>query len=405
MNGRSISVADFFSGFAGALICCLSSQSQAMPTPTPQLVVEANSAFAFSLFQEVASEQPGINLFISPYSASTALQMVAMGAAGTTLDQMQQVLNTKDIARPTVYEFGKEIDEIVNAKNTNFVLNAANAIWCQIGFPIERDFLQGNAAYFGATIGAVDFIRPATVNVINNWASEETHGKINKIVAAPMDPTLRVLVANAVYFHGNWQFQFKTSLTTNAPFHLAGGSQASVPMMHQTGSFGYLSTDKYQAIRLPYQGSNVSMYIFLPNPNSSVEEILAGMSGSWWQQTGGGQFIGQTVNLALPKFSLSYAIELNAPLEALGMTAAFSPEEADFSGISPLPLYISKAKQQAIVDVDETGTEAAAVTTIGLTTSVVEIPPSMTVDRPFLFFIQDEEAETILFMGAVFNPQ
>jgi serpin B len=404
MKGRIMSAAYHRSGLGAVLLLCLCCKSHAAPTSVPAQLISANYGFAFNLFQQIAAGEPGSNIFISPYSASTAFQMVGAGAAGTTREQMQEVLGTSGLRPEALYQASEDLDEVINAHNTNFVLTAANAVWYQKGFPIERSFLEDNETYFGATVKGLDFSDLTSADLINAWASNSTRGKIDKIVSPPLDPSLVVLLANAVYFHGNWQYKFDTNLTTNGPFYLPGGSPESVTMMQQTANFEYTSATNYQAVRLNYQGSNIAMYVFLPSPDSSLEELLAQMSGPWWQQTVAADFLEQSVSVALPKFNLNYQIELNAPMEALGMTDAFSLD-ADFLGISRAPVHISKATQQAIVEVDESGTVAAAVTTISVVTSVAGIQPiTMTVNRPFLFFIEDRLAGTLLFMGAVVNP-
>jgi len=406
MNGRNISAANFRGGLTAALLCFLCCQSHALPGP--EELVSANTGFAFDLLKQLVTEQPGSNVFISPYSASTALQMVCSGAAGTTRTQMQQMLGTIDMQPSVLYEANKVIGDIINAKNTNFVLTTANSVWYKEGFPIEPAFIDDNENYFGAKVQGLNFSEPTSADIINAWASEETHGKIDHIVSSPMDPALRVLLANAVYFHGNWEYQFNTNYTTNRIFNLPGGGQELVPMMEQTTNFSYCATNGYQAVVLPYQGSNLAMVVFLPGQDSSLEELLGTMSGQWWQQAANLDFTEQTGTIILPKFNLDYSVDLNDPLQALGMVTAFTPE-ANFSKISrAAELSISDVKQQAIVEVDEQGTVATAVTTITVIISAVPADPilpfQMIVNRPFLFFIQDRQAGTILFMGAVFNP-
>jgi serpin B len=213
-----------------------------------------------------------------------------------------------------------------------------------------------------------------------------------------------MILANAVYFFGNWQNPFDTNLTTNALFSLPGGGQVSVPMMQQTAIFGYCEGDGFQAVRLPYRGNDLAMYVFLPAPGASVNDLLNEMNGNWWQQTINGSFIGQQGTIDLPRFDLNFGSSLVPALQALGMEAAFT-RAADFSGISPDPLHIYDVEQQAIVKVNELGTEAAAVTTV-TAVAILGIAPQfdMNVNRPFLFFIEDEQAKMILFAGVVLDP-
>ena len=395
-------------------VACWDSHAAPRPTASIRAVVKtdaddglesANTEFAFNLLNELTTEDPGTNIIISPYSASTALQMAASGAAGLTSTQMQDTLGTADMAPLDLYRANKELDELLNNGDTNIVLTAANSLWYLKGFPIEQGFLMNNADYFGARIAGLDFGLQSSVDTINAWASDETHGKIDKIVNYPLPPGLVLLLANAVYFHGNWQNAFDSSQTSNQPFYLSDGTQESVPTMQQATNFDYYATDNYQAVRLPYQGSNVAMYVFLPAPGVTLPDLMKTMSAAWWQQSVGTFFTQRTGTLALPKFSLQCNLDLNQPLQNLGIQLAFTPE-ANFSKISRSPLQISDVKQQAVIDVDEQGTVATAVTTITVVTTVAgpDLPFQMTVNRPFMFVIEDRKAATILFMGAVFAP-
>ncbi len=407
MKTTTISATILCDCLIAALLCFLCIGTQAAPLPGPGQLASANSGFAFDLLKELVTEQPGSNIFISPYSASTALQMVGSGAEGTTSRELQKTLGTIKMPGRALYEANKEISNIINARNTNFFLTTANAIWYLSGFEIEQPFLRGNEDYFGAKVGGLDFSDPASANTINAWASKETQGKIDQIVTSPMDPALRVLLANAVYFHGTWEYQFDPNSTTDRDFYLAGGGQDSVPMMQQSTNYYYFATDTYQAVQLPYAGSNLAMYVFLPAADSSLVDLLGSMSGPWWHDAVKYNFIKQNGTIVLPKFNLSYSVDLNEPLQSLGIVTAFT-DEADFSKIARTPLHISDVKQKAIVEVDEQGTVAAAVTTVSVIASAIPVgyvPPfQMIVNRPFLFVIEDQKAATILFMGAVYNP-
>jgi serine protease inhibitor len=407
MKTRIISAASPLNYLCAALLCCLSFQTQAAPLPDRGELASANSGFAFDLLKTLVTEQRGSNIFISPYSASTALQMVGSGAEGITSKEIQQTLGTIQMPPRALYEANKEISEIINAKNTNFSLTTANAIWYLSGFHIDPAFLRGNEDYFGAKVEGLDFSLPSAADTINAWASEETQGKIDQIVTSPLDPALRVLLANAVYFHGAWEYQFDTNYTTNREFYLAGGGQELAPMMQQATNFYYCATNGYQAVQLPYQGSNLAMYVFLPDSGSSLVDLLGATSGDWWQKEVKEEFSEQSGTVILPKFNLNYAVDLNDPLQTLGIVTAFT-DEADFSKISNVPLHISDVKQKAIVEVDEQGTVAAAVTTISVIATAIPVgyvPPfQMIVNRPFLFVIEDQTAATIMFMGVVYNP-
>jgi serpin B len=394
-----------------AVLVLFAGLHQAAASPTDeQALAAANNGFAFKLFKQLAKDQPATNIFISPYSASTVLQMVDNGAAGQTKTEMQQVLGTTDLPDAVVNQANKDIARSLNSGNTNIILTTANAIWYRQGAPVKPEFIARNQKFFGSTVAPLNFADPHSVDIINAWANEKTHGKISRIADGMIDPVYtRLFLANAVYFKGKWADPFDAKDTKDRPFHLRGGSQKEVPMMTQTKTFTYRRGTGYQAVRLPYQDENLAMYVFLPDTNSSPEKLLGIMNGDMWQRVTKPGFSEKEGTVVLPKFKLEYSVELKQPLEAMGMRTAFDMEKADFSGIAP-QLYISAARQKTFVEVKEEGTEAAAVTAIGVgASSALELPPpnpfQMIVDRPFLFLIEDKPTGTILFMGVMFDPE
>ena len=374
-----------------------------------QKLAAANNGFAFRLLKQLAKDQPVANIFISPYSASTVLQMVGNGAAGRTMTEMQQALGTTGLPSAVVNEANKDIEQSLNNGNTNVILEIANAIWYRRGAPAKPEFVACNKEFFGATVDALDFTDPHSVDIINAWANEKTHGKISRIADGMIDPVwTRLFLANAVYFKGKWADPFDANDTKDRRFHLRGGGQKVIPMMTQTKTFTYRRGTGYQAVRLPYEGENLAMYVFLPDTNSSPEKLLGIMNGDTWQRVTKPGFSEKEGMLVLPKFKLEYSVELNQPLQALGMRTAFNPTNADFSGIAP-QLFISAACQKTFVEVKEEGTEATAVTGIAVPSSGIEMPPpnpfQMIVDRPFLFLIEDNQTGSISFMGVMFDPE
>lgn len=371
----------------------------------------ADNGFAFRLLRQLVQGQPAQDIFISPYSASTVLQMVGNGAAGQTKTEMQSALGTTSLSADDANAANKNILESLG-QNTNVILTTANAIWCRAGILLNPDFLAANRDFFDATVEPIDFTDPASVDVINDWASEKTHGKIPDIANGMIDPEqTEMFLANAVYFKGKWADPFDASDTKDRPFNLRDGSQKTVPMMTKSKTFTYRHGTGYQAVRLPYLDDNLSMYVFLPDTNSSPENLLGILNGDKWRRITKPGFSDRYGTLVLPKFKLNYSVELIEPLQSLGIKAAFDTNSADFSGInSKLSLCISSVVQKTFIEVKEEGTEAAAVTGMGLTPlSGVEIPPpdpfEMIVDRPFLFLIEDNQTGIILFMGVVFDPQ
>jgi serine protease inhibitor len=370
-----------------------------------QKLASANNGFAFRLLKQLAKDQPGANIFISPYSASTVLQMVCNGAGGQTRAEMQQVLGTTGLLPDALNGANKDFDKSLNSGNTNVVLTTANAVWYRKGTPVKPGFIACNQQFFGATVDALDFDDPHSVDIMNAWANEKTHGKINGIADGLIDPLTDLFLANAVYFKGKWEEPFEVKSTKDRVFHLRVGRQKKLPMMEQARRFTYRRGTGYQAVRLPYQGWNLAMYVFLPDVGFSPEKLLGIMSGDTWQRVTEPGFSEREGTVVLPRFKLEYGVELKQPLRAMGMKAAFG--KADFSGISDRPLFISAVRQRTFVEVNEEGTEAAAVTGVAMDHGIAMNPPKpfeMIVDRPFLFLIEDKQTGTILFMGVVFDP-
>jgi serpin B len=370
----------------------------------------ADNGFGFKLLTQLVKEQPTQNIFISPYSAATVLQMVANGAAGQTKVEMQQVLGTGNLPDAKVNAANKEVAQLLNDSNTNVILNTADAIWYRSGVSVNPDFLAVNREFFDATVEPLDFSDPAAVDVINNWASEKTHGRISHLADGMIDPEYaRLFLANAVYFKGKWEDPFDAGNTKDQPFYLRDGSQKTVSMMTKTKTFSYRHGTGYQAVRLPYEGGNLSMYVFLPDTNSSPEKLLSILTGDKWRRITKPGFSDERGTLDLPKFKIEYSVELKQPLQDLGMNAAFDTTNADFSDISSKePLYISGALQKTFVEVKEEGTEAAVTGVAMMASQAFDMPPpnqfEMIANRPFLFLIEDNQTGVILFMGVVFDP-
>jgi serine protease inhibitor len=405
MNKRDVSAAGFCSGVITAGMCVLAFGALAASEADQQKLAAADAGFAFKLLKEISKEQPGSNIFISPYSASAALQMVCNGARGQTRLEMQRVLGTTALPPELVNGANRGFDKSLNGRGTNIVLNAANAIWCQKGTSIKPEFISCNQKYFGATVGTLDFGDPGSVGVINTWASEKTHGRIKGIADGLVDSLTKLFLANAVYFKGKWEEPFEVKDTKVRPFHLRGGHQKPLPMMEQARRFTYRQGSGYQAVRLPYEGWSLGMYIFLADTGSSPEKLLSIMTGDTWQRVTKPGFSERQGTLVLPRFRLEYGVEMKRPLMSLGMKSAF--DKADLSGISERPLFISAVGQRTFVEVNEEGTEAAAVTGVDVAGAIQMRPPKpfqMIVDRPFLFLIADEQTGVILLMGVVFDP-
>jgi len=386
------------------LLCFIGLTALATGPADQAALTSANTAFAFDLLKQIVAEQPNANVFISPFSVSTVLQMVAEGAAGETRTEMQQVLKTPGLSPGSLNAACKTLNESLQSQ-TNLILNLANAIWFQQGLHLKPGFVATNSRCFQAKLAPVDFQKPASAQTINDWADHSTQGKIKEVVHWPFDPLTRVILANAIYFKGTWDRPFDKKRTEPRPFQFPAGGEKPVPTMWQGGQFGYQEGDGFQAVRLPYAGGRLQMYLFLPGTNSSPAKLLSGFDGGAWRNKILPEFRDREGTLTFPRFKLDYDVVLNDPLEALGMRHAF--EDADFSAMADERLFVSEVKQKSFVEVNEEGTEAAAVTTVTMRAEVVQMPVKpfeMIVDRPFMFLIGDDQTQSILFMGVVFDP-
>jgi len=390
----------------GLLLCCIALVVRAdLPVNQAKLAV-ANSDFAFDLLKQIVKKQPDTNVFVSPFSVSTALQMAANGAAGETKTEMQKVLKTAGFPAGLLNEACRNLNQSL-ASLPDVTLNLANGIWYQNGIQLKPAFVAENKNYFLAELAGVDFGSPKSADIINDWADKSTRGKIRDVVQFPFPPLTRVILANAIYFKGKWDEPFDKKQTKPHVFHLPGTGEVQVPTMWQYGHFSYLEGDGFQAVQLPYSGRRLQMFLFLPATNSSPEKFLADLNSETWRNKIESQFEKREGTLAFPRFKLDYAVELNDSLKTLGMANAFNLA-ADFSAMADQPLYISAVKQKSFVDVNEEGTEAAAVTTVGMTALAIMEPVKpfvMIVDRPFFFVIEDSQTQSILFMGVVSNPE
>jgi serpin B len=372
--------------------------------------------FDASLYRLLA-QKPG-NLFFSPYSIAAALSMVRAGAAGKTKEEFERALGTvdygalgKELARRSeltpVQKNHLQYMEGVTPDVYGCHLTVANALWRQKGYPVKPAYVEALRAGMGADIGEVDFqgAKKAAVEAINDWAAKATRDKIKNVLSENLvDDLTRVILANAIYFKARWEEEFSEYGTEPRPFTLLDGKKVNVPTMMSLGRRGTAKDGKVLSLLLPYSGDKLAMLVLLPDPgalaqvekeldDAQLERLVAGMKSDMTEVT-------------LPKFKIESSFQLKSPLQALGLASAFSPG-ADFSGISSEPGFaLSEVLHKTYVDVNEKGTEAAAVT---MPMAAGSAPPKKTVefkaDRPFLFVIRDLPTRTTLFMGRVLDPR
>lgn len=368
-------------------------------------LVAANVRFGFKLFAETLKQKDSKNVFISPSSVAIALAMVYNGAAGETQQAMAKAMELQGISLSELNQANAELIKGLENPDPKVQLAIANSLWARQGIPFQPKFLQRNQQFYDAKVTELDFKDPGAVATINNWVSQNTRNKITAIVDRLSPDDVMVLI-NAIYFKGNWSKQFDPATTKQEPFFIGDGSQKLHPLMAQRGEYRYLENDQFQAVSLPYGNSQrMSMYLFLPRSSSNLDTFLQTLTAANWEQWVQ-QFRNREGSVKIPRFKLEYETNLIPALSALGMGTAFT-RQANFSGLSSVPTQIDQVKHKTFVEVNEEGTEAAAVTSIGIRTTSVMIPTepfNLVVDRPFFCAIRDNQTGTVLFMGAISEP-
>jgi serpin B len=370
-------------------------------------VVQGNNQFAIDIYARLR-QQPG-NLFLSPYSLSTALAMTYAGARGETTEQMVKVLHfdiTPDRLHPA---FEALIRQVNGGKGRSYRLSVANALWGQEGDPFLPEFLRLLADRYGAGLRRVDFRSTEQARrTINAWVEEQTGGKIKDLLKPPdLGRDTSLVLTNAIYFKGDWASPFPKGATRDETFTVTGDEQVPVPMMHRAGHFNYLDSGGFQALELPYAGDALSIVVLLPKRVDGLTEFEGGLSAKGLADWLAG-LRPRRVDVALPRFRIEARFELKRVLSAMGMPVAFGGD-ADFSGINgKRDLFISAVIHQAFVDGNEEGTEAAAATAVVMGRAAAARPEpivSFRADHPFVFLIRDICTESILFLGRVTSPR
>ena len=365
-------------------------------------LIDASNSFSFALWNKVSGAQRDKNVFISPLSASFSLGMTLNGAANQTFDQMRTALSVGSVSQQDVNAGYKSFTALLMSLDPSVTMRIANSIWYRRSFPVNQSFIDATHSYFDAEVQGLDFNdMSGSLGAINGWVNQKTNGKITKILDT-IDPADVMFLINALYFYGSWRETFDPSKTTDDVFTTAPGVTETMRLMHRHGELLYAENSSYQAVDLPYGNGAFTMVVLLPKPGTDIETLSGGLTEPAWRSLAS-SFHTAEVELALPRFRLEYERTMNDDLRALGMVVPFEPNVADFTRMSPLgkQVYISFVKQNTFVNVDEEGTEAAAVTVTGVTTTSLPAYHVMRIDRPFLFVIRERLSGTVLFMGKV----
>ena len=372
--------------------------------PVARGLVDANNAFGFDVFGQLVRTSPTKNVFVSPVGIALALEIVANGAKGDTLAGMAKTLRLAGMDVADVNTANAALQASLVSADPQCQINIANSLWLHRDrAQVRPAFVTINTTYYGSEIGDL----ADAPDAINAWASRHTMGKITSIVANDDYKSMAAVVVNAVYFKGKWTMPFDPVHTSPAPFTRLDGSPVTAPMMNQSGTIGYYKGAGFQAARLRYGSGRLSLIVALPNKGADWKTFLAGLSPHAVDRWAAG-FKKVSVAIGLPRFQSEYAIDLKAPLSALGMALAFDPGRADLTGIAPPDagnIYLEYVKHKTFLKVDEEGTEAAAVTAASEMAAAIQITDfQMTLDHPFFCAIRDDTTGELLFMGCIVDP-
>ncbi len=393
------------------VLCCLFLLSFTVLSVTPCVgspsLVEGNSAFAFNLYKKLSNQQG--NLVFSPYSISSALALTSVGARGTTALEMASVLHLPQEPYTLIRDF-LVLDSIFNENDLQDTsrLETANSLWPQAGYPFLTEYLELVKNLRGV-VKPVDYQSDPESGrkQINDWSNEKTEGRIPELIQPGiLDQLTRMVLVNTISFKGVWQSGFKKDDTEKGPFFLDSGKQSLTSLMSQKGKFNYAELERLQIVELPYGHGELSMFLLLPSPQNGLSELEQTLNRKMFEQW----ILGlkqEDVRIVLPRFKFSSMLALTNSLTALGMGTPFDRKRADFSGMDGQRnwLYISSLLHNAFLEVNETGTEAAAATAVVIRSwAMPAVQPVFRADHPFLFLIRDNRSGTILFMGRVASP-
>jgi len=367
-----------------------------------EATVDACNGFAFDLYGRYSVDEG--NILFSPYSISTALSMTYEGARGETAEEMEAVFGFLEDPSERLPSVAR-IYNTLNEEGREYALHTVNALWIQQDYPVLEDYVDAIVGYYGGDVNALDFVaEPDESRVtINEWVEERTNDRIKDLFpSGSIDADVRLVLTNAIYFKGDWLYEFDEEATSEEEFHVTPTTSVEVDMMSLRDDFNYAETDELQLLELSYTGEDVSMLILLPKRGhmGDVEaQLSAERLGEWVDM-----MEGAAVNVYLPRFTFETKYFMMEDLAEMGMPTAFT-DAADFSGMTGnRELFIDKVIHQAYIEVNEEGTEAAAATGVSMRLSAAMPGEVFRADHPFIFLIRDMDTGVILFMGRMTDP-
>ena len=412
----------FYTGILSLLLAagCTSNGDEPDPKPNPEITedttrhitpvvpvelkkaekVTRDNAFTFDLLRAVRKHSKDANVFISPLSVSMALNMTLNGAVGATADEMRTALREAGYSTADINAYSRELREALLRADPKTTIGIANSIWYRQGATVKAPFLEANRTYYDAEVDALDFTSPTAVSTINGWCARKTNNRIKKILEEIPSNAFMYLI-NAVYFKGTWTTRFEKKHTFSTDFHRADGSTQKVQMMNLKDTFRCASSDVCDYLEMDYGNHAFSMVVMLPKDGKTTRDVIAAMDGKKWAEAM--QILTlEEIHVFLPRFKAECEYKMHKQiLPEMGMKLPFNPELADLSGMADVAgLCISSVIHKTFVQVDEEGTEAAAVTSVGVEVGSNE-SPFFIVDRPFIFAIREKSTGVILFVGEI----
>ena len=366
--------------------------------------VSLENRFSFEIFREVSTLSNKPNTFFSPLSLHFALGMLYNGASGETRTEMAEVLGMANFTDMEINEYYKKMSEALLNIDPKTEMSIANSIWCRNGFPVKQPFIEINKKYFDASVQTLDFNKPEAADIINKWCSDKTKKRIPEIIQNPIGSDIQMYLINALYFKSKWRsdtkFDKKNTIKDN--FTKADMSVTRVNMMEQTNTFPYYADDNLQCVELPYGNRAFGMVVLLGDNGMSIDRLIDNLDDANWQHIIDNMY-DQKVWLKLPRFKIECDMQLKKPVINVGMQRIF---QGGFANISDVGMSVSDIKQKTFVEVNEEGTEAAAVTA-GMTGSSLDPnkPVPFFADRPFLYLIRERSTGAILFIGRMDEPR
>lgn len=382
------------------------------PAAGSEILTGPNNQFAVKYYKHAAGSSDE-NIFFSPLSVFTAFSMVYEGAGADTAAEIQRMFDFPEDADERQRAFSSMLDSL-NPGDSEYDLSLANALWLDEGFEPFAEYAETVTGPYGSRVSTVEFDGNEGVDEINAWTDEKTNGRIKEILApGSTDDRTRLVITNALYFKGLWKMQFDKLETDLRDFFKSSDEKIEVFMMYAyDAAFQYYENDDLEILSMPYEGDELSMLILLPKDVDGLESLENEITGrslhEWNEQLSSLTF----TTVAVPKFKFSASYDLKRDLMGMGMTAPFESGKSDLSKITDHRrlqgnLYVDKAVHEAFVAVNEKGTEAAAVTSMAMSEESLTIRPQAKVfiaDHPFIFIIQENGTDKILFMGRVVEP-